>query len=134
MGKIKVYELAKELEISSKETIEKLLKVGIEVKSHLSVIETEDADKIRKSSGNESKKHDTKIVKAQRHEAKAGETGASIPKKDSKPEVRPVHKTADKTGKADAAQREDRTSKGGAVNERNDNQLEIGRASCRERV
>ena len=52
MGKIKVYELAKELEISSKETIEKLLKVGIEVKSHLSVIETEDADKIRKSSGN----------------------------------------------------------------------------------
>ena len=91
MGKIKVYELAKELEISSKETIEKLLKVGIEVKSHLSVIETEDADKIRKSSGNESKKHDTKIVKAQRHEAKAGETGASIPKKDSKPEVRPVH-------------------------------------------
>lgn len=121
MGKIKVYELAKELEISSKETIEKLLKVGIEVKSHLSVIETEDADKIRKSSGNESKKHDTKIVKAQRHEAKAGETGASIPKKDSKPEVRPVHKTADKTGKADAAQREDRTSKGGAVNERNDN-------------
>jgi len=68
-----------------KETIEKLLKVGIEVKSHLSVIETEDADKIRKSSGNESKKHDTKIVKAQRHEAKAGETGASIPKKDSPP-------------------------------------------------
>ena len=97
MGKIKVYELAKELEISSKETIEKLLKVGIEVKSHLSVIETEDADKIKKNSSNKSKKHDTKIVKAQRHEAKVGETGASIPKKDSKPEVRPVHKRSEGT-------------------------------------
>ncbi|WP_055667814.1 translation initiation factor IF-2 [Desnuesiella massiliensis] len=48
MSKIRVYELAKELDISSKELINLLMdEFGIEVKNHMSVIENEDADLIK---------------------------------------------------------------------------------------
>ena len=48
MSKIRVYELAKELGISSKELITILLEeFSIEVKNHMSVIEEEDADLIK---------------------------------------------------------------------------------------
>lgn len=66
MSKIRVYELAKELEISSKELIA-LLKdeFGIEVKNHMSVVEEEDAALIKEllgdSEGNkEAVKEDSK--------------------------------------------------------------------------
>ena len=48
MGKIKMYELAKELNLTSKEILEKANELGIEVKSHMSAIDDSDADKIRK--------------------------------------------------------------------------------------
>ncbi|WP_368487642.1 translation initiation factor IF-2 [Clostridium sp. BJN0013] len=48
MSKIRIYELAKELNISSKKLIALLLEeFGIEVKNHMSVIEEEDADLIK---------------------------------------------------------------------------------------
>ena len=48
MSKIRVYELAKELEISSKELITLLMEeFGVEVKNHMSVIEEEDAELIK---------------------------------------------------------------------------------------
>ncbi len=48
MSKIRVYELAKELGISSKDLITLLLEeFGIEVKNHMSVIENEDAELIK---------------------------------------------------------------------------------------
>lgn len=48
LSKIRVYELAKELDISSKELINLLMdEFGIEVKNHMSVIENEDADLIK---------------------------------------------------------------------------------------
>ncbi len=48
MSKIRVYELAKELEISSKELITMLKdEFGIEVKNHMSVVEEEDANLIK---------------------------------------------------------------------------------------
>ncbi|MCI8561643.1 MAG: translation initiation factor IF-2 [Dorea sp.] len=47
MSKIKIYELAKELQVSSKEVIELLGKKNIEVKSHMSSIEGEQADQVR---------------------------------------------------------------------------------------
>ncbi len=48
MSKIRVYELAKELEISSKELIAMLKdEFGIEVKNHMSVVEEEDANLIK---------------------------------------------------------------------------------------
>ena len=49
MGKMKVYELAKELGINNNEMIESLKKMGIEVKSHLSSIEDDIVEKMRKS-------------------------------------------------------------------------------------
>lgn len=75
MSKIRVYELAKELEISSKELIA-LLKdeFGIEVKNHMSVVEEEDAALIKEllgdSEGNkeagkeESKDTEGKVTKS----------------------------------------------------------------------
>lgn len=46
MGKIKVYELAKKMGIKNSEMIEKLNKMGIEVKSHLSTVEDSVANKL----------------------------------------------------------------------------------------
>lgn len=48
MGKMKVYELAKELGITNTEVIERLKKIGVEVKSHLSVVEDEVVGKLKK--------------------------------------------------------------------------------------
>ena len=48
MGKVKIYEIAKELNIENKELIELAKKLGIEAKSHLSSIDEADAEKIKK--------------------------------------------------------------------------------------
>ena len=47
MSKIKIYELAKELKVTSREVIELLGKKNIEVKSHMSSIENTEADQVR---------------------------------------------------------------------------------------
>ena len=49
MGKIKIYDLAKELNLASKELLQKVKEMGIEAKSHLSSVSDEDVEKIRKS-------------------------------------------------------------------------------------
>jgi translation initiation factor IF-2 len=54
MSTIRVHELAKELNISSKDVIEKLNAIGVEVKNHLSAVNIEDAVKIRQTSGKSS--------------------------------------------------------------------------------
>ena len=43
MPKVRIYELAKMLKIENKELIEKLKELGIEAKSHMSVLTEEDA-------------------------------------------------------------------------------------------
>ena len=48
MGKMKVHELAKELNMQSKELVDKLVELKYDVKSHLSVLEDEDVAKIKK--------------------------------------------------------------------------------------
>ena len=48
MGKMKIHELAKELGLPSKEVLDKAKKLGIEVTSHLSNIEDEQANKDNK--------------------------------------------------------------------------------------
>ena len=55
MGKMKFYDLAKELNIPSKELLEKAKTIGIEIKSYLSNIEDEDSKKIREKFGVKSK-------------------------------------------------------------------------------
>lgn len=47
MGKIKIYELAKELNLTSKEVIEKANKLGIEAKTHMSTVDETQAKKIK---------------------------------------------------------------------------------------
>ena len=47
MGKIKMYDIAKELGLTSKEVMEIAARLKIEVKSHLSTVSEEDAKKIK---------------------------------------------------------------------------------------
>ncbi len=47
MAKIRVHELAKELEKENKDIIAALQKIGVEIKSHMSNVEEEDAGKVR---------------------------------------------------------------------------------------
>ena len=55
MSKIRVYELAKELNVSSKDLINLLKEeFGVEVKNHMSVIEDEDATLIKELLGDTS--------------------------------------------------------------------------------
>ena len=47
MGKMKLYELAKEMDVSSKELLEQAKKIGIDIKSHLSVVSDEDVKNLK---------------------------------------------------------------------------------------
>ena len=61
MSKIRVYELAKELNVSSKNLINLLMEeFGVEVKNHMSVIENEDATLIKELLGDTSSESDGK--------------------------------------------------------------------------
>ena len=62
MGKIKLYDIAKELNLTSKEVLEIAQKLKIEAKSHLSAVDEEDAKKIRESVKNNSVKKDNKKI------------------------------------------------------------------------
>lgn len=67
MGKMKLYELAKEMDVSSKELLEQAKKIGIEIKSHLSVISDEDVKnlkaKYQRSNSDVTKKEEKKPKK-----------------------------------------------------------------------
>ena len=58
MARIKVYELAKELEVSSKEVIEFLNGKKIEVKNHMSSLEEADADIVRRALSRKAKQEE----------------------------------------------------------------------------
>ena len=60
LGKLKVHEIAKELGVSSKEVIEKAKAIGIEITSHLSSVEDDVANKIRKEFGKRAGKTEKK--------------------------------------------------------------------------
>ncbi len=49
MGKIKIYEIAKKLDLTSKEVLEMAQKLNIDVKSHMSGVDEEEAKKIENS-------------------------------------------------------------------------------------
>ena len=49
MGKVKIYDIAKKLNLTSKEVLERAEMLKIEAKSHLSNIDEEDAKKIEES-------------------------------------------------------------------------------------
>ena len=58
MGKMRVNDLAKELNLQNKDLIEKLKNMGYSVKSHLSTLEDSEVDEIRKKINNKSKEKD----------------------------------------------------------------------------
>ena len=86
MSKIRVYELAKELNISSKDLIELLMdEFNIEVKNHMSVIEDEDAELIKELLGNQDSEAKSEVI--EEYEAIADEEankGAKKKKKNKK--------------------------------------------------
>ena len=61
LGKIKIHEIAKKLNLTSKEIIERATSMGISVKNHLSSVEEDVAAKIEESyKNNESKTKNAK--------------------------------------------------------------------------
>ncbi len=76
LGKIKIYELAKEMDIESKKLTEIAIKNGIDAKSHLSSISEEDCEKLKNLvKGNSSKKQEKSVAENKKEKTKksAGE-------------------------------------------------------------
>lgn len=85
MGKIKIYEIAKELNINSKEIIEIAQKLNIEIKSHLSGIDVEEAEKIKNKIKENAKKHSKQENKKESKKEESKESmGKEVNKKDNK--------------------------------------------------
>lgn len=81
MDKIKIYELAKKLDITSKDLVNKAKELGMEVSSHLSSISVEQAEKLEKSlkgSGNTSNKQAKEEKNKGKEENKKGSTPVII--------------------------------------------------------
>ena len=70
MGKTKIHELAKELNITSKELLEKAKELGIDAKSHMSSIEEDEANKLKAQYSNKNKADKSKTEKAVKKEDK----------------------------------------------------------------
>lgn len=71
LGKIKIYELAKEMDIESKKLTEIAIKNGIDAKSHLSSISEEDCEKLRNLvKGNTSKKQEKSVAENKKEKTK----------------------------------------------------------------
>ena len=77
MGKIKIYDIAKELNMSSKELVEIAVKLNIDVKSHLSAISEEDAERIKakvRSTGGSNNQNNNKKEGKKQVESKGKES------------------------------------------------------------
>ena len=70
LGKIKIHEIAKETGLTSKEIIEKAKELGIEAKSHMSGIEEEQAETIKKAFSKGGQKEGNKKSQAKPKEEK----------------------------------------------------------------
>ncbi len=98
MGKIRVYKLADELEMESKELVNALQELGIEISSHMSTVEEETADLIRDmySEDSEKSKEDIdieskeEIVTSQAEESKKVEESEESEESDKTVVVTPL--------------------------------------------
>jgi len=66
LGKIKIYELAKELNLTSKEVMEKAKELSIEVKTHMSSIEESEAKKIKEQYSKKEVKKEKPVKKEEK--------------------------------------------------------------------
>ena len=71
MGKIKIYEIAKELDLTSKEVLETAQKLNIDVKSHMSSVEEDDAKKIKSNYSKRTEQGEKQQPSTQKKEEKA---------------------------------------------------------------
>ncbi|MBR2784652.1 MAG: translation initiation factor IF-2 [Clostridia bacterium] len=86
MGKLKVYELAKEMNLTNQEMIEKLKNIGVEVKSHLSTVEDSVVEKLKggatkkteKASKEEKKQEQMHIIRRNVRVINTSETGSEV--------------------------------------------------------
>ena len=69
MGKIKIYELAKELNLTSKEVMEKAKELGMEVKTHMSSVEENEANKIKEQYKQKETKKEKPVKKEEKKQA-----------------------------------------------------------------
>ena len=79
MGKIKLYELAKDLDLTSKELLEKAVEMGIAVKSHLSSLEDEDVEKLKKSLNKKVTPKKVEKTKSEKKEVKQNKSEKDTP-------------------------------------------------------
>ena len=91
MGKIKIYDIAKKLNLTSKEVLEVAKKLNIDAKSHLSGVEEDEAKKIENEL-NKKEKNKKDTVSKQKTEGKKGEKVSSDKQKteNKKEEKAPV--------------------------------------------
>ena len=99
MGKIKIFELAKELDVNNKDLVAMAQDLGLDVKSHLSSVEEEDAKKIKasvkKSDKKEAPKSENKNKEEKEEKATKKTTGNVIIRREVivEEEQKPVKKT-----------------------------------------
>ncbi|MFR1707870.1 MAG: translation initiation factor IF-2 [Clostridium sp.] len=85
MAKVRIYELAKELEVSNKELISVLMdEFGVEAKNHMSVIDEEDADLIKELYEEQKKELAEKKEIIEEYESKINEDISKQQRKNSK--------------------------------------------------
>ena len=120
MGKIKIYELAKELDVESKKLMEIATNNGIVVKSHLSSISEEEGKMLKKALKGEGAKKPEKPSSSNENKKakKEPETPVIIRREIIINEDEQKQKEAERKKKEEQARKND---------------VEIGRASCRER-
>ncbi|MEY8762116.1 MULTISPECIES: translation initiation factor IF-2 [Clostridium] len=100
MSKIRIYELAKELNIPSKKLIELLQEeFGVKVKNHMSAIEEEDADLIKEFMEESEEKGGENDKKSHKYRSKDESTGESNKKGNRKREKNLKDKDSEKTVK-----------------------------------
>jgi len=86
LGKLKVYELAKEMNLTNQEMIEKLKNIGVEVKSHLSTIEDSVVEKLKggaskkaeKAPKEDKKQEQVHIIRRNVRVINTSETGSEV--------------------------------------------------------
>lgn len=76
MGKTKIYDIAKELGLTSKEVLEIAKKLNVEAKSHLSAVEDKDIDRIKEMAKN--MKKDNKKVNNEKQEKKVEKNDSPV--------------------------------------------------------
>jgi translation initiation factor IF-2 len=111
MSNVKVHELAKELNMTSKELLDRLKSMGIEAKSHMSVLTEIDAIAVKNNILRSKSGSETKIVKVKPKKTEVKEEVKEEPKVVVKAAVKLSASPATKTARpASAAQNQQNKS------------------------